>query len=79
MRIGFIINPIAGMGGAVGLKGTDGDAYIEALKLGAKPVTPERARRFLSSIKNRDEIFIVSAPGVMGENLVKESKIQYRV
>jgi len=77
--IGFLVNPIAGMGGAVGLKGTDGEAYNEALKLGAKPVTPERARRFLSSIKNRDEIFIVSAPGVMGENLVKESKIQYRV
>jgi predicted polyphosphate/ATP-dependent NAD kinase len=73
------VNPIAGMGGAVGLKGTDGDAYIEALRLGAGPVTPERGRRFLSSIKNRNMIFIVSAPGVMGENLVKESRIKYRV
>ena len=78
-RLGFLVNPIAGMGGAVGLKGTDGEAYDEALKLGAEPVTPERARRFLSSIKNRHEIIIVTAPGVMGENLVKESKIQYRV
>jgi len=47
-RLGFLVNPIAGMGGAVGLKGTDGEAYLEALKLGAEPVTPERARRFLS-------------------------------
>ena len=73
------MNPIAGMGGAVGLKGTDGDAYIEALRLGAGPVTPERGRRFLSCIKNRNMIFIVSAPGVMGENLVKESRIKYSV
>ena len=78
-RVGFLVNPIAGMGGAVGLKGTDGEAYNEALKLGAEPVTPERARMFLSSIKNRDEIFLVSAPGVMGENLVKESQIKYCV
>lgn len=78
-RLGFLVNPIAGMGGAVGLKGTDGEAYLEALKLGAEPVTPKRARRFLSHIKNRDEIFIISAPGVMGENLVEESQIQYRV
>ena len=78
-RLGFLVNPIAGMGGAVGLKGTDGEAYNEALKLGAEPVTPERASRFLSSIKNRDELLIMTAPGVMGENLVKESKIRYRV
>jgi predicted polyphosphate/ATP-dependent NAD kinase len=78
-KLGFLVNPIAGMGGAVGLKGTDGDAYLEALKLGAEPVTPERARRFLSSIENRDELIIISAPGVMGENLVKESEIEYHV
>ncbi len=79
MRLGFIVNPLAGMGGAVGLKGTDGDAYIEALKHGAEPVTPERAKRFLSSIKNRDETFIVSAPGVMGEDLVEESEMKRRL
>lgn len=39
MRIGFLINPIAGMGGRVGLKGTDGVAD-EAVRRGAEPVAP---------------------------------------
>ena len=47
-RIGFLINPIAGMGGRVGLKGTDG-VVEEAQQLGAKPVAPDRAVQFLKA------------------------------
>ena len=47
-RIGLIVNPIAGMGGRVGLKGTDHVAE-EARAAGAEPVAPGRMAHFLGA------------------------------
>jgi predicted polyphosphate/ATP-dependent NAD kinase len=69
-RIGLIVNPVAGMGGSVGLKGTDGRMRQKAMDLGARPVTPARAREFLDRIRNRERIELLVAPGPMGESLV---------
>lgn len=77
-RIGFIVNPVAGMGGRVGLKGTDGEAYLEALRRGAKPVAPERARRFLEALKTR-HIELVVAGGRMGYDIVSKTSVRNRV
>jgi len=71
-KIGLIVNPVAGMGGSVGLKGTNGGMYKKALELGAKPITPKRTKILLSHIKNKDNILLVVAPGKMGEESVKE-------
>ncbi|WP_135302940.1 ATP-NAD kinase family protein [Haloarcula amylovorans] len=48
-RIGVVVNPIAGMGGRVGLKGTDGKV-AEARERGAEQRAPERAREALASL-----------------------------
>ncbi len=47
LNVGFLINPIAGMGGAVGLKGTDNSAD-EAARRGATKTAGRRAEEFLS-------------------------------
>ncbi|MHA1729452.1 MAG: ATP-NAD kinase family protein [Promethearchaeota archaeon] len=74
IKIGFIINPISGMGGSVGLKGTDGRDVLErAIKLGAEPTSDNRAREFLQVLKSlRTKILIITAPGIMGETLCKK-------
>ncbi|RLI31366.1 ATP-NAD kinase [Candidatus Bathyarchaeota archaeon] len=73
--LGFIVNPIAGMGGAVGLKGTDGPEILErAIKLGARPVAPVRAKEFLKALSPvKTRIRLVAAAGNMGEIEAKES------
>ena len=65
-RLGLIVNPLAGMGGRVGLKGTDGRAD-EALKLGARPSSGERAVRALKRLAaSHPSLTIVAAHGAMG-------------
>ena len=50
-RVGLVVNPVAGMGGRVGLKGTDGDEMLEeALFRGAEPVAPGCTHRFLARL-----------------------------
>jgi len=67
--LGFIVNPIAGMGGAVGLKGTDGKDILEkAINLGAEPVAPARAEYFLFELKAiKKDVRLIVGAGLMGE------------
>jgi len=80
-KIGLIVNPIAGMGGAVGLKGTDGIHTLEkALALGAKPRAPQRAREALEAFFKEDvECLFYTCPHDMGEDLLKEYTKNYKL
>jgi predicted polyphosphate/ATP-dependent NAD kinase len=78
-RIGFIVNPIAGMGGAIGLKGTDGDAISKAIELGAKPVAPHQTKRFLEGIKDKNSFVFFIPPGLMGETYIKSFDFRHQV
>lgn len=73
-KIGVIVNPIAGMGGRVGLKGSDGaEILAKCIELGAKPESPNKAIVALSQLKNlADADFeIFTYPKEMGEDEVK--------
>jgi predicted polyphosphate/ATP-dependent NAD kinase len=71
MRLGVVVNPIAGMGGRVGLKGTDGKVE-EARERGAEPRAPERARRLFDHLADRDaEIDLLTAGGSMGADAAR--------
>ncbi len=75
LRIGLIVNPLAGIGGAVGLKGSDGQAIVdEAVKRGAIRRAPLRT---LHALEHMSDIFeyleFVCFPGCMGEDVCREA------
>lgn len=72
-RIGLIVNPVAGMGGRVGLKGTDGTATVDrARALGALPVAAARTERALARLELRGhDVQLVVAAGAMGADAAR--------
>jgi predicted polyphosphate/ATP-dependent NAD kinase len=68
-KLGLIVNPVAGMGGTVGLKGTDGpDAVEQAEKLGAVPRAGQRAEQTLATLRPlNDRVTIITYSEAMGE------------
>lgn len=81
MKLGLIVNPIAGMGGRVGLKGTNGLGVVaKATELGAKPVSPARAVEALRALKRAGmEFELVTYPVEMGESEAAEAGLKARV
>lgn len=65
-KVGLLINPYAGLGGATGLKGSDGaDVVARALQLGALPQAHDRCVRALRRLLGADlQVFTVG--GAMG-------------
>ena len=70
-RLGLIINPVAGIGGRVALKGSDGeDIQQQALERGAIPLAKLRMQQALELlVEYKNEIHIFTAANEMGENL----------
>lgn len=68
LRIGLLINPWAGIGGSVALKGSDGaDIREQALSLGGRTRAPQRARRAFAMLGEvTDQVRVYCWGGAMG-------------
>ena len=69
--LGFIVNPLAGIGGPLGFKGSDGAYAIRALMMGARLVSPARAEAFMDAFSSEArrrglQVEVLAPPGVMG-------------
>ena len=73
-KLGLVINPIAGMGGKTGLKGSDGSNTLKkALSLGAKKESAIRAEQALLPLKFMINKFsLITCSAEMGEKPCKK-------
>ncbi|WP_158771052.1 ATP-NAD kinase family protein [Paraglaciecola sp. L1A13] len=80
-KLGLIINPFAGIGGSVALKGSDGfDTRAQALALGAQKLANSRTRLALEELLPfKTQLHIFTAAGEMGGSLAADLGFDYTV
>jgi predicted polyphosphate/ATP-dependent NAD kinase len=80
-RLGIIVNPFAGIGGALALKGSDGAQIREkALAMGAEKKANEKMAKALSILEALNGQFSVfTAAGEMGESVCASLGIPFEV
>lgn len=75
--LGLIVNPAAGLGGPLGLKGSDGAATLrEALARGAVPAAPARVREALAIVAAAGPVRVLAAAGDMGEAVARAAGLE---
>jgi predicted polyphosphate/ATP-dependent NAD kinase len=79
-RLGLIVNPVAGIGGRVGLKGSDGaEIQRRARELGAEPHAHDRAVEALAWLRQVEGLEVVTYPGEMGADAVRAAGLALTV
>lgn len=80
-RIGLVINPLAGLGGSVALKGSDGaDTAARALALGAIPKALQRVGQALQVLRPYvQELEFVTGSGDLGASVLEQLGFRYQV
>lgn len=80
-KIGLIVNPVAGIGGPAGLKGSDGEnIYQQARALGFESKALQRALIVVNALESLgDSIEFITCAGAMGADCFEHSDLRYRV
>ncbi len=80
-KLGVLVNPYAGIGGALALKGSDGPAIRQqALSMGAKQQAQDKSRLALLELHElKEQIHIYTASGDMGESLAVDMGFAHSV
>ena len=78
-KLGLIVNPIAGMGGSVGLKGTDG-VLEEAVKRGSIPKALDKTRTAIEQLNDiKSDLEIITCDNNMGQNAIKDLNFKTKI
>ena len=80
IRLGLIVNPWAGIGGSVALKGSDGEATVaEALRRGAEQKSGLRTLQALEILAPfADQCEFVTCPADMGANWLEQAGLPFQ-
>ena len=82
LKMGLLINPLAGLGGSRGLKGSDGSVVRElADTLSEQELlrSSDRARRALDKLVGIEGLQVFTWGGAMGEDLARSLNLNHRV
>jgi predicted polyphosphate/ATP-dependent NAD kinase len=73
LALGVVVNPVAGIGGRVGLKGSDGaEIQKKAFALGALPEALDRTIQALERVKPlKEDLQVITYPAEMGEDAAR--------
>ena len=79
MKIGLVVNPVAGIGGPAGLKGSDGVTKL-ALELGSRSQVSSRVKVALNELLPLPrDVTVFTCPHEMGGNVCKELGIPHTI
>mgnify|MGYP000315259009 CR=1 FL=1 len=80
IKLALLINPLAGIGGTVGLKGSDGRAIVEqAVAQGAGPKAAERVSLALEMLVGVITQPVLTVSGAMGADVLEQAGIAHEV
>lgn len=81
LRLGLIVNPCAGVGGRVGLKGSDGaEVYADAISRGARARAPARATEALVALLPfAKQLELRTWGGAMGADSARDAGLEAEV